>query len=187
MSAPIFVWSLCLVLAACHYVQNASAILAPEKVKDCDEERFSNERERCDFGIKLRLLVSHGDALVGCAALDSYKMCLAELVGQTMCGQREFLLKELEPMRLYLLQNNVRTVSAYYDCLNALLGTASCQQSPLLMKHADYFPTVLTRKYRAACEEELSLTAMRIIDSVQGECFARSHLDFVERPEALLV
>lgn len=77
-------------------------------MKDCDEERFSNERERCDFGIKLRLLVSHGDALVGCAALDSYKMCLAELVGQTMCGQRDFLLRELEPMRLYLLQNNVR-------------------------------------------------------------------------------
>ncbi|CAN8008258.1 unnamed protein product [Ixodes pacificus] len=170
MSAPIFVWSLCLVLAACHCVQDVSAQPAPEKaVKDCDEERFSNERERCDFGIKLRLLVSHGDGLVACAALDSYKMCLAQLAGQTMCGQREFLLEQLQPMRLYLRQNNVRTVSAYYDCLNALLGTAPCQQRPLLMKHADYFPTVLTRKYRAACEEELSLTATRIIDSMQGE------------------
>ncbi|CAN8030800.1 unnamed protein product [Ixodes persulcatus] len=187
MSAPIFVWSLCLVLAACHCVQNASAQPAPEKGKDCDEERFSNERERCDFGIKLQLLVSHGDALVACAALDSYKMCLAQLVRQTMCGQREFLVKQLEPMRLYLRQNNVRTVSSYYDCLNALLGTVPCQQSPLLMKHADYFPTVLTRKYRAACEEELSLTAMRIIDGMQGECFARSHLDFVERAEAFRV
>ncbi|KAG0424171.1 hypothetical protein HPB47_000078 [Ixodes persulcatus] len=208
---------------------NASAQPDPEKGKDCDEERFSNERERCDFGIKLQLLVSHGDALVACAALDSYKMCLAQLVRQTMCGQREFLVKQLEPMRLYLRQNNVRcarqknvslasqnsvqkpmiqhgcsgrdifetqlrcgvkfqtnlrdiagrghslskpsqvcrTVSSYYDCLNALLGTVPCQQSPLLMKHADYFPTVLTRKYRAACEEELSLTAMRIIDGMQ--------------------
>ncbi|CAN7939066.1 unnamed protein product, partial [Ixodes hexagonus] len=143
----------------------------------CDEERFNDERERCDFAVKLRLLVSHGDPTVACSAMNKYKMCLARLIGQTMCGQREFLVRQLEPMRLYLQREKVRYVNAYYDCLNAVLGSAPCQSNALLMKHVDYFPTILTRKYTAACEEELLLAAVGVVDTMRGECFEWSYLD----------
>lgn len=194
----------------------------------CDAVRFTAEREVCEATFKLNIPHNHGDMKFVCAVIRKYKMCLANAIRMTGCSQKEFLVKELEPMQQYLQANRIecvrqlnessesrapqgirakldlctrdkawetqflcakkfhtklrkieedkeveshqicRALSRYYSCLNTVLHSESCEEDTELMMHMEYFPKVLTQKYREMCFAELKLTAMNVAKRLEG-------------------
>ncbi|XP_077503183.1 uncharacterized protein LOC144113753 [Amblyomma americanum] len=61
-----------------------------------------------------------------------------------------------------------RSLSRYYSCLNTVLHSESCEEDTELMMHMEYFPKVLTQKYREMCFAELKLTAMNVAKRLEG-------------------
>lgn len=65
--------------------------------------------------------------------------------------------------------HSCRALSRYYSCLNTVLHSESCEEDTELMMHMEYFPKVLTQKYREMCFAELKLTAMNVAKRLEGE------------------
>lgn len=231
MKPLLSILSLALALVTCDGSQDIEVSQAPGNTNDeslCDEAHFVTEREKCDSTFKLNIPHNHGEMHFVCLVISKYKTCLADSIRATNCGNKEFLLKQLQPMQLYIQQNKIecvrpvnasfrsgtpteyrakldlctrdkawetqfmcakkfhaklrkieddkeveshqicRSLSRYYSCLNTVLHSESCEEDTELMTHMEYFPKVLTQKYREMCVAELKLTAMNVAKRLRG-------------------
>ncbi|KAL3214323.1 hypothetical protein MRX96_007124 [Rhipicephalus microplus] len=221
-----------LCLATCYgYEVVEVSVLRSTYDSACDTTRFEPQRQVCDDIFKLNIPHNHGDMKFMCAVIGKYKMCLADAIEATGCDNKEFLVKQLDPMHQYIQENHIecipevnasspsrlptgyrakldlctrdkawetqflcakkfqtrlrkieddkeveshqicRSLSRYYSCLNTVLHSESCEEDTELMMHMEYFPKVLTQKYREMCYAELKLTAMNVAKRLE-EFFA---------------
>ncbi|CAN7991683.1 unnamed protein product [Ixodes hexagonus] len=223
--------SLTLVLAACAGCQ-AAEMSTPQGDENgeitCDTALFASQRELCDSAFKLNIPHSHGDMRFTCSVVNKYKTCLTNVIREARCGQKAFLVTQLQPMQEYIRENNIaciiprnatfnsvtpaeyrakldlctrdkawetqflcakkfhsklrkieddkeieshqicRALSRYYSCLNTVLHNEACEEDTELMSHMEYFPKVLSQKYREMCVAELKLTAMNVAKRLSG-------------------
>ncbi|KAH7982945.1 hypothetical protein HPB52_008329 [Rhipicephalus sanguineus] len=210
----------------------------------CDAARFEPQRQLCDDTFKLNIPHNHGDMKFVCAVIGKYKMCLANAIQATGCDNKEFLIKQLQPMQQYIQENHIecipevnassqsraptgyrakldlctrdkawetqflcakkfhtklrkieddkeveshqicRSLSRYYSCLNTVLHSESCEEDTELMMHMEYFPKVLTQKYREMCYAELKLTAMNVAKRLEVTTDKPPIIDPTDKPPA---
>ncbi|CAN8024595.1 unnamed protein product, partial [Ixodes persulcatus] len=194
----------------------------------CDTALFTNQRELCDSAFKLNIPHSHGDMQFICSVVNKYKTCLTNVIREAKCGQKAFLVNQLQPMQDYIREKSIacirprnatfnsvtpeeyrakmdlcirdkawetqflcakkfhsklrkieddkeveshqtcRALSRYYSCLNTVLHNEACEEDTELMLHMEYFPKVLSQKYRDMCVAELKLTAMNVAKRLSG-------------------
>ncbi|XP_037554999.2 uncharacterized protein LOC119431589 [Dermacentor silvarum] len=231
MKAFIGFWGVVLYLATCDGSEVVEMSMLRQETKHdsvCDAARFAPQRELCDATFKLNIPHSHGDMKFICAVIGKYKMCLANAIQATGCDEKEFLIRQLQPMQQYIQESHIecipevnassesrsptgfrakldlctrdkawetqflcakkfhtklrkieddkeveshqicRSLSRYYSCLNTVLHSESCEEDTELMMHMEYFPKVLTQKYREMCYAELKLTAMNVAKRLEG-------------------
>ncbi|KAH7950701.1 hypothetical protein HPB51_028267 [Rhipicephalus microplus] len=70
----------------------------------CNVTYFTFYREQCDAAFRLgtRLAERETKAAFACSLIGEYKECLAELIRETACANRAFLLDQLKPMRRHI-------------------------------------------------------------------------------------
>ncbi|KAG0430479.1 hypothetical protein HPB47_022681, partial [Ixodes persulcatus] len=160
--------------------------------------------------------------------VNKYKTCLTNVIREAKCGQKAFLVNQLQPMQDYIREKSIacirprnatfnsvtpeeyrakmdlcirdkawetqflcakkfhsklrkieddkeveshqtcRALSRYYSCLNTVLHNEACEEDTELMLHMEYFPKVLSQKYREMCVAELKLTAMNVAKRLSG-------------------
>lgn len=88
---------------------------------------------------------------------------------QFLCAKKfHTKLKKIEEDKEVESHQICRALSRYYSCLNTVLHSESCEEDTELMMHMEYFPKVLTQKYREMCFAELKLTAMNVAKRLEG-------------------
>ncbi|KAL1463975.1 hypothetical protein MTO96_043087 [Rhipicephalus appendiculatus] len=70
----------------------------------CNATYFAYYREQCDAAFRLgtRHAQRETKAAFACSLIGEYKECLAELIRETACANRAFLLDQLKPMRRHI-------------------------------------------------------------------------------------
>ncbi|KAK8776603.1 hypothetical protein V5799_030052, partial [Amblyomma americanum] len=120
------------------------------------------EQEQLCAG-NMSALPQHAPPIKGNRA--SADTCMKDVVWNTqfLCAQKfhKELEKNQDDERGTENDQICRSVRRYYRCLNTVLGDEACRNDPEFMQHAEYFPTVLTHKYRELCPAELGLKTQR--------------------------
>ncbi|KAH6941914.1 hypothetical protein HPB50_023750 [Hyalomma asiaticum] len=65
----------------------------------CNVTYFVHNRELCDAALRLGTRYVERGTKAACSLIGEYKECLAELIQETACANRVFLLDQLKPMR----------------------------------------------------------------------------------------
>lgn len=75
------------------------------------------------------------------------------------------------------VKKSCRAILRYYHCLTPVTESSSCQRNKEFVKHLEYFPKVITARYKDTCLKELELSPALFTDkmntSVARQQFAR--------------
>ncbi|XP_064486108.1 uncharacterized protein LOC135398650 [Ornithodoros turicata] len=88
---------------------------------------------------------------------------------QFQCAKKfQMKIKKVEEEKEVESHQICRTLSRYYSCLNPVLHSEACEEDTELMSHMEYFPKVLSQRYRDMCIAELKLTALNVAKRLEG-------------------
>ncbi|XP_077557234.1 uncharacterized protein LOC144172350 [Haemaphysalis longicornis] len=64
------------------------------------------------------------------------------------------------------VKKSCRAILRYYHCLTPVTESSSCQKNQEFIKHLEYFPKVITARYKETCLKELELSPALFTDKI---------------------